>query len=79
MKIIKNIIPEVEGNNWAENASGNVTSQVLSACLVESQFEGYAAQQTLRFCEMVFLGGHLFEIQRICRCSGSDCSSGLWG
>ncbi len=30
-------------------ARGNVSSQALSACLVESQFEGCATQQTLRF------------------------------
>jgi hypothetical protein len=43
VKIIKNVFPEFEGNNWAKIACGNISSQALSACLVESQLEGCAA------------------------------------
>jgi hypothetical protein len=39
MKMGENIFSELEGNNWAKSASGIVASQVLSACLVESQFK----------------------------------------
>jgi hypothetical protein len=59
--MIKNVFPEFEGNNWAKIACGNVSSQALSACLAESQFEGCAAQQMLRFQATVLLGSHLFE------------------
>jgi hypothetical protein len=38
MKTGKNIFSEFERNNWAKSASRNVTSQALSACLAESQF-----------------------------------------
>jgi hypothetical protein len=41
--MIKNGFPELEGNNWVKIASGNISSQALCACLVESQFEGFAA------------------------------------
>jgi hypothetical protein len=40
MEIIKNGFSEFEGYNGAESA---VSSQALSACLAESQFEGCAA------------------------------------
>jgi hypothetical protein len=49
MKMGKNIFSELDGYNWAKSASGNVTSQALSACLAESQFKECAAQQTLQF------------------------------
>jgi hypothetical protein len=71
MKMGENIFSELEGDNWAKSASGNVTSQALSACLAESQFKRCAAQQTLRFLAMVLLGGHLFEIHWICRGRGT--------
>jgi hypothetical protein len=66
MKMVKNAFPEFEGNNWAKIACGNISSQALSACLAESQFEGCAAQQTLRFRVTILLGGHLFEIHWVC-------------
>jgi hypothetical protein len=59
-------------------ASGNVASQALSACLAESQFKGYAAQQTLHFWVTVLRGGHLFKIHWICH-RGGDCSIGGGG
>jgi hypothetical protein len=34
--MVKNAFSEFEGNNWAKIASGNVSSQALSACLAES-------------------------------------------
>jgi hypothetical protein len=43
VKMIKNVFSELEGNNWAKIACGNVSSQTLSAFRVESQFEGFAA------------------------------------
>jgi hypothetical protein len=43
MKLGKKFFSELKGNNWVKNNSGNVTSQALSACLSESQFEGCAA------------------------------------
>jgi hypothetical protein len=43
VKMCKNIFPEFLGDNWLEDASGNVTSQALSACLAESQFKVCAA------------------------------------
>ncbi len=43
VKMGKNILSEFEGDNWAKSASGNVTSQALSACLAESQFKRCAA------------------------------------
>jgi hypothetical protein len=46
--MIKNYISEFKGNNWAKVACGNISSQALSTCLVESQFEGCATQQALR-------------------------------
>jgi hypothetical protein len=46
---VKNILSQLEGVNWAENASGNITSQALGTYLADSQFEGCAAQQALRF------------------------------
>jgi hypothetical protein len=73
----ENIFSELEGNNWAKDASGNVASQALGACLAKSYFEGCAAQQALRFCAAVLLGGHLFEIHWICRRHGGDCFSGF--
>jgi hypothetical protein len=36
MKMSKNIFSELEGNNWAKDANGNVTSQALSSCLAKS-------------------------------------------
>ncbi len=39
MKMSENIFSELEGNNWAKSASGNVASQALSTCLAESQFK----------------------------------------
>jgi hypothetical protein len=75
MKMGKNIFSELEGNNWAKGARGNVASQALSACLAESQFKRCAAQQTLRFWATVLLGGHLFEIHWIRRrCRGNRSS-----
>jgi hypothetical protein len=41
--MIKNDFPKFSGNNWAKIACGNISSQVLSACLEESQFKGCAA------------------------------------
>ncbi len=38
MKMIKNVFSEFEGNYWAKIACGNVSSQALSACLAERQF-----------------------------------------
>jgi hypothetical protein len=75
MKMGKNIFSELEGNNWAKSARGNVASQALSACLAESQFKRCAAQQTLRFWATVLLGGHLFEIHGIRRRHRGDRSS----
>jgi hypothetical protein len=72
MKMSKNIFSVFKGDNLAKNACGNVISQALSACLAKSQFEGCATQQTLRFCAMVFLGGHLFKIHWICCHRGGD-------
>jgi hypothetical protein len=43
MKMGENIFSELEGNNWAKCASGNVASQALRACLAESQFKRCAA------------------------------------
>jgi hypothetical protein len=79
MKMGKEILSELEGDNWAGSASGNVASQALSACLAESQFRGCAAQQTLRFWATILLGGHLFKIHWICRRRGGNCSSGGGG
>jgi uncharacterized protein YejL (UPF0352 family) len=42
LKEIKNVFSKFEGNNWAKIACGNISSQVLSACLAESQFKGCA-------------------------------------
>jgi hypothetical protein len=36
VKMCKNIFPKFLGNSWSEDASRNVTSQALGACLVES-------------------------------------------
>jgi hypothetical protein len=36
MKMSENIFSELVWNNWAEDASGNVTGQALSACLAKS-------------------------------------------
>jgi hypothetical protein len=77
MKTSKNISSEFEGNNWTKDASGNVASQALSTCLAKSYFEGCAAQQAPRFCAAVLLGGHLFEIHRICHRRRGDCFSGF--
>jgi hypothetical protein len=55
---------------------GNVSSQALSACLVESQLKRCAAQQKLRFWATVLLGGHLFKVHWVCCRSGGDWSSG---
>jgi hypothetical protein len=38
VEIIKNVFSEFEGDNEAKIACGNISSQALSACLVESQF-----------------------------------------
>ncbi len=78
MKMSKNIFSELEGDNWAENASGSVASQATSAYLAKSKFERCDAQQTLHFCAAILLGAHLFEIHRICRPRGSDCFSRFW-
>ncbi len=43
VEMIKNGFSEFEGNTAAESAGGNVSSQVLSTCQAESQFEGSAA------------------------------------
>jgi hypothetical protein len=67
VEMIKNGFSEFEGNNGAESDGGNVPRQSLCACLAESQFEGCAAQQPLRFRATVLLGGHLFKIHWICR------------
>jgi hypothetical protein len=78
MKMRKNIFSELEGDNWPENACGNISSQALGACLAESQFEGCAAQLALCFHATVLLGGHLFIIHWVSH-GGGDRSSGLWG
>jgi hypothetical protein len=70
MKVRKNIFSELEGDNWVENACGNITSQALGACLEESQFEGCAVQQALHFRTTVLLSGHLFVIHWVCCHSG---------
>jgi hypothetical protein len=72
VKMIKNVFSEFEGNYGAKIACGNISSQASSASLVESQFKGCAAQQTLRFRAAVLLGGHLFETYWICRQSGGN-------
>ncbi len=72
VKMIKNVFSELEGNNWAKIACGNISRQALSACLAESQFKGCATQQTPRFWATVLLGGHLFEIHWICRRHGGN-------
>jgi hypothetical protein len=41
--MIKNDFHEFKVNNWTKIACGNISSQALSACLGESQFEGCAA------------------------------------
>jgi hypothetical protein len=38
-KIIKNGFSEYKGISGAKSAGGNISSQALSACLVESQLE----------------------------------------
>ncbi len=43
VKVGKNILLEFEGDNWVKSASGNVASQMLSACLAESQFKKCAS------------------------------------
>ncbi len=72
VEIIKNSFSEFKKDNGSECAGGNVSSQMLSACLAQSQFQGCAAQQTLRFRAAVLLGGHLFVIYWICRHCGGD-------
>jgi hypothetical protein len=71
-KMGENIFSELEGENRAKSASRNVTSQALSSCLAESNFEGCATQQLLRFWAALLLGSHLFEIHRIRRRGGGD-------
>jgi hypothetical protein len=66
MKMRNNIFSELEGDNWVENAHGNITSHALGACLAESQFEGCSAQQALCFCAVVLLGSHPFVINWVC-------------
>jgi hypothetical protein len=39
VKMVKNGFSEFKGGNGAEVACGNISSQALSTCLVESQFE----------------------------------------
>jgi hypothetical protein len=36
--MVKNVFSEFEGNDWAKIACGNISSQALSTCLAESQF-----------------------------------------
>jgi hypothetical protein len=72
VEIIKNSFAESEGDNGAESAGRNVPSQALIACLPESQSEGCAAQQPLRFRAAVLLSGHLFEIHWFRRRCGGD-------
>ncbi len=43
VKVCKNIFAKFEGDNWAESACGNITSQALGACLAECQFKRCAA------------------------------------
>jgi hypothetical protein len=43
MKMIENVFSQFQWNKWMEISGGNVTSQALSVCLAESQFEGCAA------------------------------------
>ncbi len=43
VKMGKNIFAKFEGDNWAKNASGNIASQALGACLAECQFKRCAA------------------------------------
>ncbi len=71
VKMIKNDFSESKGNNWEKIACGNISSQALSACLAESQFEE-CAPKTLRFWAMVLLGSHLFEIYWVRRRRGGD-------
>ncbi len=54
----KNIFPELFINNWAKNTHRNVNNQALSACLLKHNFEGWTAEQTLRFCAVILLSGH---------------------
>jgi hypothetical protein len=41
--MVKNGFSEFNGNNWMKITCGNISSQGLSACLAESQFERCAA------------------------------------
>jgi hypothetical protein len=70
--MIKNSFSKFNGDNGSECDVGNVSSQVLSACLAESQFEGCAAQQLMAFRTAVLLGGPLFVIHWICRSRGGN-------
>jgi hypothetical protein len=79
VKVCKDIFAKFEGDNWAESASGNITSQALGACLSECQFKRCAAQQPLRLRATVLLRGHLLKVYWICRRRGGDCSSGGGG
>jgi hypothetical protein len=72
VKMVKNGFSEFKVNNWTKIACGNISSQALSACLAESHFKQYAAQQALRFRAADLLGSHLFEIQWIRRRRGSN-------
>jgi hypothetical protein len=70
--MIKIDFSDFKGNNWAKVACGNISGQALSTCLAESQFEGCAAQQALRFRARVLLGIHLSEIHWIRRRRGGN-------
>jgi hypothetical protein len=48
VKMIKNVLSELEGDNWVKIACGNISSQALNACLAESQFKG-TVQRKLRW------------------------------
>jgi hypothetical protein len=39
VKMVKNGLSEFKRNNWTKIACGNISSQALSTCLAESQFE----------------------------------------
>jgi hypothetical protein len=70
--MIKNSFSGFKGDYVVKSFGGNVSSQVLSACLAESQFESCATQQPPCFRAAVLLGGHLFVVHRICRRCGGD-------
>ncbi len=80
VKMEKNVFSEFLGDNGAKNAYWNIASEALGACWAEGQLERWTAEQELRFCPAVLLGGRSFKIDWICSRQGGDCFSGLqWG